>query len=59
MPLSRILQVPPGSLDLLAGDVRRRRRVQHAECAFDLCRQRRVGLFLLAHIAAQREEFVI
>ena len=30
MPLSRILQVPPGSQDLLAGDVRRRRRVQRA-----------------------------
>lgn len=30
MPISRILQVPPGSLDLLAGDVRRRRQVQRA-----------------------------
>jgi ATP phosphoribosyltransferase regulatory subunit len=30
MPISRLLQVPPGSLDLLAGDVRRRRRVQRA-----------------------------
>src|SRR5688572_28250947 len=28
MPTSRPLQVPPGSQDLLAGDVRRRRRVQ-------------------------------
>lgn len=34
MPLSRILQVPPGSLDLLADDVRRRRRVQRAWFAF-------------------------
>jgi ATP phosphoribosyltransferase regulatory subunit len=30
MPLSRLQQVPPGSLDLLAGDVRRRRSVQRA-----------------------------
>ncbi|HEX6747795.1 MAG TPA: ATP phosphoribosyltransferase regulatory subunit [Longimicrobium sp.] len=30
MPTSPIAQVPPGSLDLLAGDVRRRRRVQRA-----------------------------
>jgi ATP phosphoribosyltransferase regulatory subunit len=30
MPISRLQQVPPGSLDLLAGDVRRRRRVQRA-----------------------------
>src|SRR4029079_18405135 len=30
MPISRLLQVPPGSLDLLAGDVRRRRSVQRA-----------------------------
>ncbi|HET7234070.1 MAG TPA: ATP phosphoribosyltransferase regulatory subunit [Longimicrobium sp.] len=29
MPSSLIPNVPPGSLDLLAGDVRRRRRVQH------------------------------
>lgn len=30
MPNPRIAQVPPGSQDLLAGDVRRRRRVQRA-----------------------------
>jgi ATP phosphoribosyltransferase regulatory subunit len=30
MSISRIQQVPPGSLDLLAGDVRRRRSVQRA-----------------------------
>lgn len=30
MPMTRISHVPPGSQDLLAGDVRRRRHVQHA-----------------------------